>query len=411
VVVGAGQAGGRAVEALRQGGFVGRITLIGNEPALPYERPPLSKGLLVGNESPESVYLHKKAFFENAGIELLLDTRVDTVSPATRSVFLADGRSIQYSRLLLCTGSRVRPLSGIHHLPRGVHYLRTLQDSCNLARDLVPGRKLVAIGGGFIGLEVASSAVTRGLTVTVVERANSLLDRVLPEAIASKIESLYRGNNVDVRLSSTVVGLHGMEHIEAVELANGSVIPADVVVIGIGAIPNTDLASSAGAATMDGILVNEYGESTVPYIYAAGDVTNHPNPILKRRLRLESWQNAQNQAMSVAQTILGKKTSYSEVPWFWSDQLGHSIQLMGVFQPGAQIVWRSDPCLEAWMAFALEAGRIVAAATFDQGREMRFARKLIEDYTEIAPDVLGDCSISLKDMVAAHRSVTPPATH
>jgi 3-phenylpropionate/trans-cinnamate dioxygenase ferredoxin reductase subunit len=368
----------------------------------------LSKAVLLGEEPPESTYLHKQDFYAANGIDVTLNTHVDSIAPDSREVML-DGRSVEYSKLLLCTGSRVRTMQGLGGSLLGVHYLRTLSDCRELAKDLRAGRRLVSIGGGFIGLEVASSAVKLGLTATVVEQKQSLLDRVVPADVASQIEQLHVANGVNIRLNSAVVKLHGKSRVESVELASGATLPADVVVIGIGVIPNTELAEAAGAECENGVLVDQYGRTSLPDVYAAGDLTNHMNPILGKRLRLESWQNAQNQAISVAKNMLGLGNPYSEVPWFWSEQLGHSIQLLGVANPEAEIFWRGDRKSRRYMAFAFEAGRLTSAVAFNVGNELRFAKRLIEAGAEIAPRVICDTSVALRDMAANARQTIEPA--
>lgn len=406
VIVGAGQAGGRAAEALRGHGFLGAIILIGEESEPPYERPALSKSVLVGEEPAERTFLHPAEYYRANGIELLLGVRADSIDPDRRVLVLADGRSIGYAKLAICTGSRLRRLGTGPELP-GVHYLRTLRDCAALAGDLIPGRRLVVIGGGFIGLELAASARKLGLEVTVVEQKPSLLDRVLPAEIAAHVENLHTAHGIAVRLNCTVAAVRGASRVESVELADGGTLPADVVAIGIGVIPNTELAEAAGAAVSNGVLVDEYGQTSLPGVYAAGDVTNHPNPILGRRLRLESWQNAQNQAIAVAKNMLGQRTPYSEVPWFWSDQLGHNIQLVGVAPARADVVWRGSRADGRCMAFTVDGDCITSATAFNGAAELRFARKLIERRTPVTREVLSDPSRALKDIAAGSARPRP----
>jgi NADPH-dependent 2,4-dienoyl-CoA reductase/sulfur reductase-like enzyme len=261
------------------------------------------------------------------------------------------------------------------------------------------------IGGGFIGLEVAASASKRGASVTVVERQPALLDRALPAGIAEQVEALHRAQGVSLRMGVAVNRIRGESSVESVELADGSVIPADLVVIGIGIIPNTELAEAAGAASADGIVVDEYCRTSLEGIYAAGDVTNHYNPLLGRRIRLESWQNAQNQAVAAARNMTGPAQPYAEVPWFWSDQFGANIQLVGVTQPGLEIVWRGERTSTngtagRCMAFGLSAGRVCLAAGFNTGAEIRFARKMIESGVLVSARRLADPAVKLKDLAA-----------
>ena len=394
VIVGAGQAGGRAAEALRAAGFDGEVLLLGEERFEPYERPRLSKSVLLGEEPASAAAIHPREWYAGQGITLRTRTRVEAIAPRSRTVITAEGQRLEYSRLLLCTGSRVRPLAGAPEGLPGVHYLRTLEDSERLAAELVPGRRLVVIGGGFIGQEVASSALKRGLAATVVERQGALLDRVLPGSIAAHLASLHAAHGVTLRLGVPVARIKGNGAVKSVELADGTELPADVVVIGVGIIPNTELAETAGAASSDGLVVDEYCRTTLENVYAAGDVTNHYNPILERRVRLESWQNAQNQAIAAARNIAGAAQPYAEVPWFWSDQLGTNIQMVGVAEPGMEIVWRGRR-----MAFGLVQGRLRLAVAFNAGAEVRFARRLIESRAQLQAKRLADAAIKLKDLL------------
>ncbi len=394
VIVGAGQAGGRAAEALRAAGFAGEIVLIGEERHAPYERPRLSKSLLLREEPSSAALLHPRDWYTAHAVTMRTRTRVEAIAPKSQTVITAEGQRFEYSKLLLCTGSRVRPLSGAPDGLPGVHYLRTLEDSERLAAELVPGRRLVVIGGGFIGLEVASSALKRGLAVTVLERQSALLDRVLPAAIAAHVASLHATHGVTLRLGVPVARIHGNAAVKSVELADGAELAADIVVIGVGIIPNTELAETAGAASSDGLTVDEHCRTSLDNVYAAGDVTNHYNPILRRRVRLESWQNAQNQAIAAARNIAGVSEPYAEVPWFWSDQLGANIQMVGVAEPGMDIVWRGSR-----VAFGLVEGSLRLAVAFNAGGEIRFARRLIEARAQLPRERLADPAHKLKDLL------------
>jgi NADPH-dependent 2,4-dienoyl-CoA reductase/sulfur reductase-like enzyme len=400
LIIGAGQAGGRAADALRSAGYPGPVTLVGDEADPPYERPALSKGVLLGEEAAESTHIYPREYWKSKDISLLCGVRAEAIAPGNRSVLLSDGTRLQYSQLILATGSRVRPLIGVDDTLGGVHYLRTLADCKRLAKDLQPGKRVVVIGGGFIGLEAASAAARLGLEVTVLERQEALLERALPAGIAAAVETLHRKRGVDIRLGAAVAALQGTGRVSAVSLADGSELEADVVVVGIGIIPNTELAESAGAESADGVVTDEFGRTSVEGIWAAGDVTSHFNPILARRIRLESWQNAQNQAIAVAKNTIGQPVAYAEVPWFWSDQHGVNIQMVGLSEQDAQIVWRGDPASGKAIAFSLLDERIVCATAFNSGGEIRFARKLIEARVPVSKAVLADSTSKLKDLAA-----------
>ena len=400
VIVGAGQAGGRAAEAMRAGGFTGAVTLVGEETDPPYERPALSKGVLLGTEAVDTTHCLPRSFYEETQIELRLATRVEAIAPAAQRILLSDGDWLPYDKLLLCTGSRVRPLPGAPDIA-GVHYLRTIADCQRLASALKPGGRLVVVGGGFIGLEVVSTAAKRGMSVTVVERQANLLERVVPRGIAAAVERMHRARGVTIRLGVAAAEILGDERVTGLRLTDGTVIPADAVVVGIGIIPNTELAEAAGAASDDGLIVDEFGRTTLANVYAAGDVTNHPNPILGRRLRLESWQNAQNQAVAVARNMIGSHAPYAEVPWFWSDQFDTNIQMVGAAAPDATVHWRGDPASGRAMAFAVEQGRLRCAVAFNLGADIRFARKLIERGATLPPEMLCDPARKLRDIAGA----------
>jgi len=400
VIVGAGQAGGRAAEALRLAGHTGPLTLIGEENEPPYERPALSKGVLLGTEAESSTHVLPRAAYAERNITLRLGTWVEAIAPAAQRLLLSDGEWMAYDKLLLCTGSRVRPLHGVPDIA-GVHYLRTLADCRRLKADLQPGAQMIIVGGGFIGLEIASTALKRGVTVSVVERQPFLLERVVPRAIAAAVQDLHRSRGVTLHLNTAAVEILGDRRVTGIRLADGRVLPAGIVLIGIGILPNTELAEAAGAASDDGVIVDEFGRTTLPNVYAAGDVTSHPNPILGRRLRLESWQNAQNQAITVARNMLGGNVPYAEVPWFWSDQLDTNIQMVGAASPDAEVHWRGDPASGRAMAFAWEDGRLRYAVAFNNGAELRFARKLIERGADVSPDLLCNPGRKLKDIAGA----------
>jgi 3-phenylpropionate/trans-cinnamate dioxygenase ferredoxin reductase subunit len=393
VVIGAGHAGGRAAEAMRALGFAGRILLIGDEPHLPYERPPLSKELLQGK--PEMFQLMRPAeFWRDKDIECRLGVRATGIDPAARTVTLADGAREPYDKLLLTTGGAVRRLRVPGAGLGNVFYLRTLDDARAIEARLAPGRKVVVIGGGFIGLETAASARLRGCAVTVIELADRLMARaVLPEVSATFL-ALHRARGVDIRLDTGVERLEGTGDVEQVVTSAGEAIAADLVVVGVGAA----LAAEAGIAVANGIVVDEFCRTSVPDIFAAGDVTSHFSPVYRRHIRLESWQNAQNQAIAAARVMCGQETPYGEVPWIWSDQFDAKLEIAGLPERWDTVVFRGDITGRDYMIFRLEGGRLVGAVSVNQPRDMRFARRLLQSGKEVDSAALADTSVSMRDL-------------
>jgi 3-phenylpropionate/trans-cinnamate dioxygenase ferredoxin reductase subunit len=324
VVVGTGLAGVRSAETLRARGFDGRLTLVGEETHLPYERPALSKELLAGKRSPEQLMLRQPEFFREQQIELLLGRRVEKVSPKHRTALLSDGRELIWDALVLATGARARRLRGID-APPGVHYLRTLSDALSLSAALARGKRLAVVGAGFIGAEVASTAVSLGLDVSVIEPLQAPLERVLGAEIGMLLAERYRAHGVELRLGTGVTGFVSGEdgRLRALQLSDGSQIVCDVAVVGIGAEPAGELLGGREIET------DASGRTEHDDIYACGDVASSWRPSLGRRLRMEHWTSAAGQAAAVARTILGEESVHDDVPFFWSDQFGLRLQYVG----------------------------------------------------------------------------------
>lgn len=398
VIAGAGHAGGRAAEALRAAGHQGPITLIGDETYPPYERPPLSKELLAGAGTVEKTFLRPLAWYGDAKIDLRLGAAVVAIDPQAQRLRLGDGSSLAYDALLLTTGARARRLP----IPGGdgprVFYLRDIDDALALRERLVPDVRLAVIGAGFIGLEVAATARKRGAVVSVLELAPQVLARVLPTEIASYVAALHERNGVTIHNGVGVTAIVDRGNDVVIETASGERIEADLVAIGIGAMPNIELAAAAGLAVKDGIEVDQFGHTSDGAIFAAGDVTRHFNPLVGRAIRLEAWQNAQNQAIAVAKVMAGGGEPFAEVPWFWTDQFDMNLQMAGA--PGAwdRLVWRGEPAERAFTVFHLADGKPVAATTVNNIRDMRFARMLIARGQPVDPAALADKSVKLQDL-------------
>jgi len=396
VIIGAAQAGGWAAKTLRDQGFTGRVILIGDEPHPPHERPPLSKDVLLGVKPPESTHLWPPEKLAN--IELKLGVRAERIDRQPRQVVLADGETLTYDRLLVATGSRVRRLNAPGADLPGVHYLRTIADTMAIKRELGPETKLIVVGGGWIGLETAAAARKHGAQVTVVEMAGQLCNRALPRGLAGYLQARHEAQGVVVRLNTTVAKFEGAGKVERAVLASGEALPATMVVVGIGVVPNSELAQAAGLAVDNGIVTDACGRTDDPLVFAAGDVTNHANEFLRRRVRLESWANAQNQAIAAAKAMLGKKEPYVEIPWFWSDQYNLNLQLLGIPHKSDASVVRGDRAKDQFLEFFLADGKVEAVAAVNSPRDLRFAKRLMQIDKPIDPQRLADTAVTLQDL-------------
>ncbi|HLI20054.1 MAG TPA: FAD-dependent oxidoreductase [Stellaceae bacterium] len=399
VIVGAGHAGGRAAEALRAAGFPGRVTLVGSEKHPPYERPPLSKELLAGAIEHAKTYLNPESFYSEKDIALRLGATVGAIDRKAQRIEIESGEAIPYDALLLTTGARARKLP----LPGGegqrVFYLRDIDDSLKLRERLTEGVRLAVIGAGFIGLEVAATARKRGAQVTVLELAPHPLARVAAPELGEFFARLHRGKGVDLRTGVKVTGIEDTGGELRILLDGASPLLADYVAIGIGAQPNTELAHQAGIETRDGVIVDQFGRSSDAQVFAAGDVTRHFNPLLGRHVRLEAWQNAQNQGIAVAKIMAGGEQPFSEVPWFWTDQYETNVQMAGAPDKWDRVVFRGEPTDPGFTLFQLLDGKVVAAVTVNNARDMRFARMLIQNGKIVDPALLADKNAKLQDLV------------
>ena len=398
VIVGAGHAGGRAAEALRAAGFAGPVTLIGSETHLPYERPPLSKDLLAGKIAPDRTYIKPAAFYDEAKIELRLGTTVAEIDRAAQRLRLADGGTMPYDKLLLTTGARPRRLAVPGSEDAPVFYLRDIDDALALRQAIGPGKHLAVIGAGFIGLEAAAIARRLDCAVTVIELAQTPLARVAAPEIGEFFAALHRRNGVDLRTGRSVAAIDAWDGKVAVALSNGDALTADALLVGIGAVPNTELARAAGLVVDDGIVVDQFGFTMDPNVFAAGDVTRHFNPLLGRSVRLEAWQNAQNQAIAVAKIMAGGETPYAELPWFWSDQYDINFQTAGMAERWDQLVWRGKAEDGRFTLFYLDGGVPVAGATVNNARDMRFVKLLVAQGKPVDAARLGDPAVKLQDL-------------
>ncbi|MDH5501675.1 MAG: FAD-dependent oxidoreductase, partial [Gammaproteobacteria bacterium] len=360
LIAGAGHAAGQAAATLRQKKFGGEVILLGEEPYFPYQRPPLSKKFLAGELPAERLYFKPESFYSDSEIEVRLNTKVEQINRGDRSLTLAGGEILSYGRLILATGARVRRLALPGSQLRGIHYLRSITDVKNMREELVAGQRMVVIGAGYIGLEVAAVACQLGLDVSVVEMEDRVMSRVVSKPVSAFYEKEHRRHGVNLLLSTAIGGFAGDDRVSAVNLANGAQLPADIVLIGIGIEPNVELAASAGLEIDNGIVVDDKCRTMDENIYAIGDCTNHPNDIIGRRIRLESVHNALEQAKTAALNICGEESTYHQVPWFWSDQYDIKLQIAGLSQGYDDIVLRGDPDSRSFSCLYLERGRLIA---------------------------------------------------
>ena len=398
IIAGAGHAGGQTAISLRQAGYEGRIVVCGDEPAPPYQRPPLSKKYLSGELALERVFLRPESFYSRNDIELRLGNAVREIDREGRTVRLEDGDSLAFTDLVVATGSRPRRLDAPGADLGNIFYLRTLADSDVIRNALVAGRRLAVVGGGYIGLEIASTARGLGLEVCVIEAADRILGRVTAPEMSAYYTSAHRARGVDIRLSTSIAAFEGDGTVEAVDCGDET-IPADVVVVGIGIVPEQELAASAGIRCDDGIVVDERCATSADHVYAVGDCTRHPNPVLGRTLRLESVHNALEQARTAAANIAGTPTKYEQVPWFWSDQFDLKLQMVGMSQGYDTIVQRGSMDADDFAMFYLKDGVLIAVDAVNRPREFMACRKLVPERPRIDPAKLADESVPMKEMI------------
>lgn len=400
IVIGAGEAGGQAAISLRQNGYTGRVVVIGDEAYVPYERPPLSKAFMAGESELERMYMRGADFYPENKIELKLSTTVSSINRAGKSVTLANGETMTYDKLVIATGGRVRKMTCPGAQLSGVHYLRSIDDVLGFRDKVIADANLVIVGGGYIGLEVAAVAVKRGCRVTVIETTPRVLSRVVSPEMSAFYTNVHSKAGVNIVTSTTVTAFNGTDKLESVACNGGQVFPADLAIVGIGILPNVEIAQSVGLETDNGIVVNEFAQTSDPDIYAAGDCTNHPNDLLGRRLRLESVPNALSQGKAAALHMLGKPEKYAEVPWFWSDQYDLKLQMTGINDPGDTLVIRGSMEDRKFSACYLRDGVLVAVNAVNMSKDFLQSKKLIAAKVKVDPVKLADASIALKDVAA-----------
>jgi 3-phenylpropionate/trans-cinnamate dioxygenase ferredoxin reductase subunit len=404
VIVGAGLAGAKAAEALRQEGFDGRLILIGDEPERPYERPPLSKDYLRG-ETAERPYVHPEGFYLANEIDLQTSTRVTGLDTGLRELMLEGDRRLGYDRLLLATGAVPRRLDVPGAKLDGIHYLRTLADSERIGERIESGGRLVVVGSGWIGAEIAASARQKGCEVTMLEMASLPLERVLGREVGQIYLDLHRAHGVEFLPNTTVERFDGDGSVERVITRDGASIEADFVVVGIGVAPRTGLVETGGLQTDNGVLVDEHLESSVEGVFAAGDVANAHHPFYGRPLRVEHWANALNQGPVAARAMLGKPGSYEEIPYFFSDQYEVGMEYSGYATEWDEVVFRGDVTEHEFVASWLKDERLVAGMSMNVWDANEPIRELIRSRRPLDPRDLADPEVSLSKLGEPHAQV------
>ncbi|MES3021817.1 MAG: FAD-dependent oxidoreductase [Pseudomonadota bacterium] len=406
IVIGAGHAGAEAAVAARQGGYSGKIVVIGDESPLPYQRPPLSKAYLHGRASVESLLLKPQAAYDKAEVTLRLGVRVAAIDRAQKSVLLADGARLAYTQLIIATGSSARALSapGLppDARPANLFYLRNVDDVEAMRPYFIEGKRLVIVGAGYIGLEVASVARRCGLQVTVLEAAPRVLARVTAPEVSDFYATLHAQAGVRILVDSRIekIELDARGAITSLTTADGKLIEADLMIAGIGVLPNDALAAAAGLDIDNGIATDNCMRSSDPDIFAIGDCSSHPSQVYGRRIRLESVPNALEQARCVASVVCGAPKPYVSVPWFWSDQYDLKLQMVGLSQGYDQVVLRGDPANKSFAVFYLREGAVISADCINRPLEFVPLKKLVTARAVVAPARLADESVTLKEIAA-----------
>jgi 3-phenylpropionate/trans-cinnamate dioxygenase ferredoxin reductase subunit len=397
VIVGAGQAGAQAVDTLRREGYAGRLVLIGDEPELPYQRPPLSKKYLAGELTADRLPFRHRAFYDEHRVELKLGVRAERLDPKTRRVALAGGEELAYDQLLLCLGAESRQLACPGIELSGLHYLRGIADVAAIQAKSKPGARVVIIGGGYIGLETAATCRKLGCEVTVLEMADRVMNRVVAPSVSQFFSREHRAHGVNLICDARVTGLEGRGRVERVVCADGSHHEADLLIVGVGCVAATRLASDAGLACDNGILVDEYCRTSDAAIFAAGDCTNHPSRHFGRRIRLESVDNAFEQAKTAALNMLDRNIVHDKVPWFWSDQFDNKLLIIGLSQDHDRAILRGDPATRSFSVCYLKQGELLALEAVNHSKDYMAARKVISERMRLNPEKLSDPSVALKD--------------
>ena len=400
MIVGASHAASMLAPSLRQQGWQGRIVVVGAEASIPYHRPPLSKDYLAGEKTLDEILIRPAKVYEKSEVEFILETTVESINRGEKTVRLSNNETLPYGKLALTVGSQVRKVNLPGTDLDGVFYLRDLKDVERISEYISPGANAVIVGGGYIGLETAAVLNKKGMNVTVLEMMERVLQRVTAPVVSEFYTRVHEEEGVSIRCGVGVTGFKGNGRVAKVRCSDGSEFAADLVIIGVGILPNTALAEAAGLQVDNGIVVNDRAQTSDPDIFAAGDCTNHHNPIYDRRIRLESVQNATDQSRVAAGATCGKEVSYNAVPWFWSEQYDLMLQIAGLSQGYDEIITRGDPGEgRSFAAFYLKAGRVIAVDAINKPQEFMFTKKLIPLQKTVDKKRLADAGTPIKELL------------
>ena len=399
VIIGAGHAGGMTAISLRQRQYQGSITLIGEENYLPYQRPALSKGFLAGEIEEKRLYLKSQDYFDKNNIRIIRSCKVVAIDRNNKTVLLENQKQLGYEKLVIATGSIVNKLKTSSR-ETDLYYLRTIRDSLKIREKLRSKNKITIIGAGYIGLEIASIATKKNLEVSVLELENRVMGRVVSAEVSDFFQKKHQSEGVEFKFNTSITDIEDRGKQKRIICSDGSFLNTDVVVIGVGIKPNTDLAKSSGLTCDNGILVDANGQTSDRHIFAVGDCTNHPNNIFKQRLRLESVQNAVEQAKSIAASIAGSHKPYQEVPWFWSDQYNIKLQIAGISQDHDHRVIRGYPEEEKFAVFYQKEKRLIAVDAINSPKEFMVGKKWIAMQAKIPFELIRNVDVDLKKIVA-----------
>jgi|TARA_B100001094_G_C18114379_1_gene763066 3-phenylpropionate/trans-cinnamate dioxygenase ferredoxin reductase subunit len=399
VIVGAGQSAIQCITSLRKEDYSGLITLVGEEEHLPYQRPPLSKGFLEDTVSNERLYFKKLEFFIENKVQLKLGAKAEEIDIENNNIHLSDNTKLSFDKLVFATGSSVRKLDFPGKDLNSIHYLRGLDDALSIKKDLQTKQNIVVVGAGYIGLEVAAIAAKQNKSVTVIEMADRVMNRTVDPQISDYYLNLHQKNGVTFKFNTSLKEIVGTNNPEKVICSDGTEVQADMVIIGAGIMPNVELAENAGLSCDNGIVVNEFGKTDHANIYACGDCTNHPNKLLNKKIRLESVHNAMEQSKTVASSIINKSLAYNQIPWFWSDQYDHKLQIVGLSGDHDKVTMRGDMSEAKFMMFYTKDEKLIAVDAVNNSKEFLICKKLVANKVTIKPDEISNPATNLNDLI------------